>query len=65
MFGNDLMIKKYPYMGYSQNILEYFAIIGYQENFIPTVINSINSKKKILSYYFNFSYIKYRFWYNR
>ena len=43
MFGNDLMIKKYPYMGYSQNILEYFAIIGYQENFIPTVINS---KKK-------------------
>ena len=46
MFGNDLMIKKYPYMGYSQNILEYFAIIGYQENFIPTVINSINSKKK-------------------
>ena len=46
MFGNDLMIKKYPYMGYSQNILEYFAIIGYQDNFIPTVINSINSKKK-------------------
>ena len=46
MFGDDLMIKKYPYMGYSQNILEYFAIIGYQDNFIPTVINSLNSKKK-------------------
>ena len=43
MFGNDLLIKKYPYMGYSQNILEYFAIIGYQDNFIPIVINS---KKK-------------------
>ena len=40
------MIKKYPYMGYSQNILEYFAIIGYQENFIPTIINSLNTKKK-------------------
>ena len=45
MFGKDLLIKKYPYMGFSQNIMEYFAIIGYQENFIPVIIDSFKKKK--------------------
>ena len=45
MFGKDLLIKKYPYMGFSQNIMEYFAIIGYQENFLSFLIDS-NKKKK-------------------
>jgi len=45
MFGKDLLIKKYPYMGFSQNIMEYFAIIGYQENFLPTLFESIKKKK--------------------
>ena len=45
MFGKDLLIKKYPYMGFSQNIMEYFAIIGYQENFLPTLIDSFKKKK--------------------
>ena len=45
MFGKDLLIKKYPYMGLSQNIMEYFAIIGYQENFLPTLFESIKKKK--------------------
>ena len=45
MFGKDLLIKKYPFMGFSPNIMEYFSIIGYQENFIPTLIDSIKKKK--------------------
>ena len=45
MFGKDLLIKKYPYMGFSQNIMEYFAIIGYQENFLSTLIDSFKKKK--------------------
>ena len=34
MFGDDLIIKKYPYLGYSPNLLEYFSIIGYEESYI-------------------------------
>ena len=45
MFGKDLLIKKYPYMGFSQNIMEYFAIIGYQENFLSILIDSFKTKK--------------------
>ena len=45
MFGKDLLIEKYPYLAFSPNILEYFSIIGYQENFIPTLINSSKKNK--------------------
>ena len=45
MFGKDLYIKKYPYMGFSPNIMEYFSIIGYQENFVPTLIEYFKKKK--------------------
>ena len=45
MFGKDLLIKKYPYMSFSQNIMEYFAIIGYQENFIPILLDSFKKNK--------------------
>ena len=45
MFGKDLLIQKYPYLAFSPNVLEYFSIIGYQENFIPTLINSFKKKK--------------------
>ena len=34
MFGKDLLIKKYPYLAYSPNLIEYFSIIGYHENFV-------------------------------
>ena len=52
------LIPKYPYLGYSPNIIEYFGIIGYQEEFIenliketprdtnpysPTILNSVIS----------------------
>ena len=33
-----ILIPKYPYLGYSPNLIEYFGIIGYQEEFIPTLI---------------------------
>lgn len=31
---NDLEITKYPYLGYSPNLIEYFLIIGYEKSFI-------------------------------
>ena len=49
MFGKDLYIKKYPYMGFSPNIMEYFSIIGYQENFVPTLIEYFKKKKNPFS----------------
>ena len=33
------LIPKYPYLGYSPNLIEYFGIIGYQEEFIQNIIN--------------------------
>ena len=58
MFGEKLIIKKYPYLGYSPNLIEYFGIIGYSENFIPELISSIKnanlnpqSQTKIISSY--------------
>lgn len=43
MFGEKLIIKKYPYLGYSPNLIEYFGIIGYSETFIPELISSIKN----------------------
>jgi hypothetical protein len=47
MFGEDLQIKKFPYLAYSPNIMEYFAIIGYQENFVPQILDSYKKKNNI------------------
>lgn len=49
MFGKDLLIKKFPYLGFSPNIMEYFCIIGYQENFIPILISSLGKKRNAYS----------------
>ena len=46
MFGEKLLIKKYPYLGYSENLIEYFSIIGYSENFIPELISTYKQKFK-------------------
>ena len=32
------LISKYPYLGYSPNLIEYYGIIGYQEELIPKLI---------------------------
>ena len=40
MFGEKLLIKKIPYLGYSDNLMEYFSIIGYSETFIPEIIST-------------------------
>ena len=39
--SKDNLKEKYPYLGYSPNLIEYFGIIGYQEEFIPQVIKEI------------------------
>ena len=44
MFGKELQVTKFPYLGYSPNIIEYFAIIGYQESCIPKIIDSYKRK---------------------
>ena len=49
MFGKDLLIKKYPFLAYSENLMEYFAIIGYQERFVPQILDSYRKKINIYS----------------
>ena len=49
MFGKELLIKKYPYLAYSPNLMEYFAIIGYPENFVPQILDSHKKKKNFYS----------------
>ena len=54
------LIKKYPFLGYSTNLMEYFAVIGYEETILkqfiipqypktdiinPTILSSITSKQ--------------------
>ena len=36
--NKKILIPKYPYLGYSPNLIEYFGIIGYQEELIPQLI---------------------------
>ena len=45
MFGEKLLITKYPYLGDSENLIEYFSIIGYTENFIPELISAYKQKR--------------------
>ena len=45
MFGDQLLIKKNPYLGYSENLIEYFSIIGYTEIFIPELISILKQNK--------------------
>ena len=43
MIEKDCQIKKFPYLAYSPNIIEYFAIIGYPEKIIPQILDSSKS----------------------
>jgi hypothetical protein len=45
MFGKDLLIKKYPFISFSQNIIEYFDIIGYQESMVPQILDSYRKRE--------------------
>ena len=47
MFGKDLLIKKYPYLAYSSNLMECFLIIGYNERFVPQIIRSYKTKENL------------------
>ena len=42
---NELLIKKNPYMALSPSLIEYFAIIGYKESYIPKIIDTYKKKK--------------------
>ena len=44
MSGNNLLDKRYPFLGYSPNIIEYFGIIGYNEKYVPQMLNDFNNK---------------------
>ena len=43
----EKLIKKYPYLAFSTNIIEYFAMIGYQENYINKIIDNNKYREKI------------------
>jgi hypothetical protein len=45
MFGQDLLVKKFPYLAYSPNLMESFSIIGYNESFVPQILDSYKRKK--------------------
>ena len=47
MEEKENLIKKYPYLAYSKNIMEYFAMIGYQEKYIKKIIANNKMKEKI------------------
>ena len=44
----DLLFKKYPYLGYSPNLIECFSIIGYEENFLPQIVEEFKNTGKNL-----------------
>ena len=48
MSQNEILIRKYPYLSYSTNIIECFSIIGYDEKLLPDIIQEhrINKEQK-------------------
>ena len=46
MSDKDLLVKKYPFLGYSLNMIEYFGIIGYNEKYVPIMINTFINEQK-------------------
>ena len=44
MLKKSQQIKKFPFLGNSPNIMDYFAIIGYQENFFPKILDTWKKK---------------------
>ena len=45
MLGKEFFIKKYPYLACSPNLMEYFGVIGYQESFVPQILDSYKRKQ--------------------
>ena len=44
---SELNVKKFPYLGYSPNLIEYFLIIGYETSFIQNeIIKGIEEQEK-------------------
>ena len=47
MLENEIEIKCHPYLGYSQNLMEYFSVIGYEEATINDYINSSENELEL------------------
>ena len=45
MSEKEILIKKYPYLSYSKNIIECFSIIGYEEKLLPEIIQDYKNTK--------------------
>ena len=48
MSNKDLLVKKYPFLGYSTNLIEYFAIVGYKEKQVPNMLNNYRNEQKTI-----------------
>ena len=44
MSDKESLLSKYPYLGYSQNLIECFLILGYEENNLPQIIEEYKRK---------------------
>ena len=56
MFGENLLIKKCPYLGFSKNLIEYFGIIGYSEDSIPELVMPLKQYQSNTRTSTNFQY---------
>ena len=45
MFNEELHLKKNPYLAVSPSLIEYFTIIGYNENFVPKILDTYKKNK--------------------
>lgn len=45
MLNEELQLKKNPYLAVSQSLIEYFTIIGYNENFVPKILDTYKKNK--------------------
>jgi hypothetical protein len=44
----DIDIKKYPYLGYSSNLIELFMIVGYEKTYITSeILTNLNQETKV------------------
>ena len=47
MSEKEILIRKYPYLSYSNNLIECFSIIGYEEKLLPDIIQEYKINKQL------------------
>ena len=51
MNNKTYQIKRYPYCGFSHNLIELFLIVGYEHSYINNEVSKlIENEKKIMKY---------------